>query len=156
MNAASGINQFSVSQTAKDLDLIAGPLTINGSAAGDNPLALYDARRPGRNDHITVGPGTIALDSATITYALIASLAIAAPGSDLAITTSGIGNVYFATATLEVDPANPLLMMVQDPELPPIVFNDDLNALTIKEGAYGAILDVDQTLGMHDDRQSQL
>ena len=41
---ASGINQFSVGQTAKDLDLIAGPLTINGAAAGDNPLALYDAR----------------------------------------------------------------------------------------------------------------
>ncbi len=145
LNAATGINDFSVGQTAKDLNLIAGPLTINGAAAGDNSLALYDARRPGRHDQIAVGPGTIGLDSATITYALIASLAIAAPGNDLAITTAGIGNDYFVTSTLEVDPANPLLMTVQDPELPPIVFNDDLNALTIKEGAYGAILDVDQT-----------
>ena len=36
-------------------------------------------------------------------------------------------------------------MRVQDPELPTIDFNDDLDALTIKEGAYGATLVVDQT-----------
>ncbi len=145
LNAAAGINHVSIGQTVKDLSLIAGPLSINGSAAGDSSIDLYDARRQGRVDQISVGPGTIDLGSVPINYSFIAAIVIAAPGNDLAITTSSIGNVYFATATLEVDPDDPALMMVQDLELPLVVFNNDLNALSIKEGAYGATLVVDQT-----------
>ena len=64
----------------------------------------------------------------------------------MAIATSSLSNVYFTTDLLETDPDNPSLMTGARPR----VAHDRSSTMTwtrwtIRQGAYGSILDVDQT-----------
>jgi hypothetical protein len=150
-----GTDQFLIAPLTQNLDLIEGPITINGVANSDNTLSVFDKQKSGTVDQITVGPGRVSHSSVghqfpiilpeSITYSNFASVSITAPGNDLTIATSPIGNVYFATATLESVPGDPARSRIADPEMPPTDFDNNLHSLTLNEGAYGATLAVDQT-----------
>ena len=153
-------NLIQLTPFAQNLDLIAGLLTVNGAAGSYNTLAAYDQKQAKRQDFIAVGPGSLSRDSvestgigpagvifhvANVAFSNLAALSIAAPGANLALTTSPITNVFLATATLDALPSDPNRSRIEDPESPAIDFNDDLASLVITEGAYGATLVVDKT-----------
>jgi RTX calcium-binding nonapeptide repeat (4 copies) len=160
VNSGVGINRFQITPTARDLDLIAGPLTLNTKSGSYDSLEIFDRYNARRNNFIQVSSGNVFrasvdptglgvfgdyIHSASINFNRLDSISITAPRANLLDTTSPLSDVYFATATLDAVPGDAFRSRIEDFEQPAIDFNDDLASLTITEAAITATLVVDQT-----------